>query len=89
MSQFKAKGKHPTTKEDVEIIFGYDSNGVFKPGYFFQVYLLPTSKDFKEDSENCILNKGFLNGISAQELKSLKKGWSCKKETPKFKKFWI
>lgn len=76
MSQYKAKGINPKTKRKVSILHGHDSVPGFRDGFFFQVYLLPTDEDFKQGKENCILNKGMLNGLTKEEFKKLKKEWS-------------
>lgn len=89
MSQFTGKGINPKTNREVSILYGYDSVPGFRAGYFFQVYLLVEDPDWNEDKENCILNKGMLNGLTEKELKDLKKKYSVKETKPINKKAWI
>ena len=84
MSQYKAKGVHPETKEELGILFGYDKVPGFKPGYFFQAW-----KDFDAPEEKCVEDKGMLNGITIDELNEKKKKYSVSNEQESNKQFWI
>jgi hypothetical protein len=68
MSRFNSFGFHPQTGEKVNIAFGYDTVPGFKPGYFVQVFGL---------DEELILDKGFMDGISKEELKATLDEWKC------------
>jgi hypothetical protein len=89
MSQFKAIGFRPKDGSQVDILFGYDEVPGFKAGYFFQVYLPSGHPEFRDESENCILNKGLLNGISKNELDELFKEWKVKEKRPINQRCWI
>ena len=77
MSRIQALGINPDTHQEVDVFFGWDEVPGFRPGYFFQVYSRDP-KDIEEDGEGIIVNDGFLNGISEEKIKSLKKEWQVK-----------
>lgn len=89
MSQFKAIGTNPETGENVSILYGYDTVPGFRPGYFFQVYLTEECKGYDPEKENCILNKGMLNGLLSKEFDDLLKKYKVKEKVPVNKQFWI
>jgi len=88
VSQFRASGVNPKTGRPVNILYGHDVVPGFRPGYFFQVYLWKSDPDWSEESENCIVNHGMLDGISEEELDKLKKEWSCEDDRPSNRIFW-
>lgn len=71
MSRHVTTGIHPETKERVIIAWGWDEVPGFKPGWFFQVF------DKKSD-DDCIVNEGFLSGISENRLNELASMYSAK-----------
>jgi hypothetical protein len=89
MSQFKTSGIKSDTEYAVDILYGYDTVPGFKPGYFFQVYLRSDDPEWKENSENCIENLGFLNGISEKELSDSLKRYRANKGKPVNQRHWI
>lgn len=89
MSQYKTNGIRPENKLPVDILYGYDTVPGFKPGYFFQVYLRPDDPEWKEDSENCIENLGFLDGITEKELSDSLKRYQANRGKPINQRHWI
>jgi hypothetical protein len=57
------------------VLFRSDEVPGFKPGYFFQIF----KYDPIEDEDKCLVNEGFLEGISLEKLKDLKKVWRVRK----------
>lgn len=80
MSRIHSVGINPQNNQEVDVFFGWDEIPGFRPGYFFQVYSRDP-KDVEMDDEGIILNIGFLNGISEEELKLLKKEWQVENQT--------
>jgi len=78
MSRKITTGRNPETQDIVDVAYGWDEVPGFKPGYFFQVYSREPN-DIEKDGEGIILNEGFLNGISEEKLKILKKEWDVKR----------
>jgi len=72
MSRINTTGINPKNGEPVEVSYGYDEVPGFTPGYFFQVFS-SNEEDIEKDpsGEGIILNEGFLEGISKEELRSL------------------
>ena len=85
MSRYTCTGIDPSNNAKVNIAFGWDEVPGFRPGYFFQVYAVEGHPKFNPDSENIILNEGFLNGISKEQLDDLKKIWSARKNARRIK----
>lgn len=77
MSRYQARGINPENHDVVDIFWGWDEVPGFKPGYFFQVYSR-RAEDVEKDGEGILLNLGFLNGISEEELSNLKRKWKAK-----------
>ena len=77
MSRYQARGINPENDDVVDIFWGWDEVPGFKPGYFFQVYSR-RAEDVEKDGEGILLNLGFLNGISEEELSNLKRKWKAK-----------
>jgi hypothetical protein len=76
MSRFRCKGIDPKTNNEVNIAYGYDHVIGFKPGYFFQVFSTD-AKVIENTGDGCILNEGFLEGISKERLNELFKEYKC------------
>ena len=68
MSRYDATGQDPVTGRRVNVSFGWDHVIGFEPGYFFQVF-------DPEDADLCLVNEGFLEGITMNRLRMLKKEW--------------
>lgn len=76
MSRFNTTGLNPNDGDIVEISYGWDEVPGFRPGYFFQVYSRK-KEDREKDGEGLIVNEGFLNGITLEELKKLINHWGA------------
>ena len=72
MSRINTTGINPKNGEPVEVSYGYDKVPGFAPGYFFQVFS-SNEEDILSDpsGEGMIVNEGFLEGISEQQLISI------------------
>lgn len=77
MSRINTTGINPKNGEPVEVSYGYDKVPGFTPGYFFQVFS-SNEEDMLNDpsGEGMIINEGFLEGISKQELRSIASRYS-------------
>lgn len=75
MSRETGFGVNPESGEILEAAWGWDEVPGFKPGYFFQIFKYnPT-----EDEEVCLVNEGFLEGISLEKIENLKSLWKVRK----------
>jgi hypothetical protein len=72
MSRINTMGINPKDGDPVEVCYGYDSVPGFTSGYFFQVFS-SNEEDIANDpsGEGMIVNEGFLEGISKQQLLSI------------------
>lgn len=78
MSRNKSTGINPKNGNLVDIFYGWDEVPGFKPGYFFQVYSRDPEEIKNSPGEGIIVNEGFINGITREELISLSKVWNCR-----------
>lgn len=79
MSRIVTTGVHPENGETVQIAHGWDEVFPFKAGYFFQVFSLnPDVIKESDDGEGCLVNEGFLEGISEERFMKLVDEWSAK-----------
>lgn len=75
MSRHTAKGIHPITKREVEVAYGWDLVPGGTAGYFFQVFsphredMLPETNEMDFNSDNLIVNEGFIHGIRLDKLR--------------------
>ncbi len=75
MSRETGFGVNPENGEVLEAAWGWDQVPGFKPGYCFQIF----KYDPIEDEDECLVNEGFLEGISLEELENLKSIWKVRK----------
>lgn len=76
MSREIGFGINPENGEVLEAAWGWDEVPGFKPGYFFQIF----KYNPEEDEDECLVNEGFLAGISLEELEKLKSKWKVRKK---------
>jgi hypothetical protein len=77
MSRITTTGINPKSGDPVDVSYGYDEVPGFNPGYFFQVFS-NNEEDLTNDrsGEGLIVNEGFLEGISKEELRILASQYS-------------
>ena len=75
MSRETGFGVNPKDGEILEAAWGWDQVPGFEPGYFFQIF----KYDSRTGEDECLVNEGFLAGISLEELQKLKSKWKVRK----------
>lgn len=76
MSRNNTTGINPETGEKVHIAYGHDIVPGFRQGYFFQVFSLdPKVIEESDEGEGLLVNDGFLDGLTADELRERIEHW--------------
>lgn len=68
MSQLITTGTDPRTKAKCHVQYGWDNNGAFGSGYFFQAF-------DPNDPDRALVNEGFFRPISMEQLRQLAAQW--------------